>query len=45
MLVMTGGRQRSEEEYRQLYATAGLKLLRILPTNTQFSIVEGARVE
>lgn len=45
MLVMTGGRQRTEEEYRQLYATAGLKLLRILPTNTQFSIVEGARVE
>lgn len=45
MLVMTGGRQRTEEEYRQLYATAGLRLLRILPTNTQFSIVEGARVE
>jgi hypothetical protein len=45
MLVMTGGRQRTEEEYRQLYATAGLRLLRILPTTTQFSIVEGARVE
>ncbi len=45
MLVMTGGRQRTEEEYRQLYAAAGLRLLRILPTNTQFSIVEGARVE
>ena len=45
MLVMTGGRQRTEQEYRQLYAAAGLRLLRILPTNTQFSIVEGARVE
>ena len=43
MLVMTGGRQRTEEEYRQLYATVGLRLLRILPTNTQFSIVEGER--
>jgi hypothetical protein len=45
MLIMTGGRQRTEEEYRQLYAAAGLQLLRIVPTNTQFSIVEGARVE
>ena len=45
MLVMTGGRQRTEEEYHRLYAAAGLRLLRILPTNTQFSIVEGARVE
>jgi len=45
MLVMTGGRQRTEEEYRQLYAAADLQLMRILPTNTQFSIVEGARIE
>lgn len=45
MLVMTGGRQRTEEEYRQLYAGAGLRLLRILPTNTPFSIIEGARLE
>ena len=45
MLVMTGGRQRTEEEYRQLYAAAGLRLLRIIPTNTQFTIVEGARAE
>lgn len=45
MLVMTGGRQRTEEEYRQLYTAAGLQLLRVISTNSPFSIVEGARVE
>jgi hypothetical protein len=44
MLVMTGGRQRTEEEYHQLYAAAGLRLLRVIPTTSPFSIVEGARV-
>jgi hypothetical protein len=45
MLVMTGGHQRTEEEYRQLYAAAGLRLLRVIPTSSPFSVVEGARVE
>jgi O-methyltransferase/methyltransferase family protein len=43
MLVMTGGRQRTEEEYRELYAAAGLRLTRVIPTNSEFSIVEGVR--
>ncbi len=43
MLVMNGGRQRTEEEYRQLYAAAGLRLARVIPTGLEFSIVEGTR--
>jgi hypothetical protein len=42
MLVMTGGRQRTEEEYCQLYAAAGLRLVRVIPSTSLFSIVEGA---
>src|SRR5215470_1924975 len=32
MLVCTGGRQRSEAEFRELYATAGFQLTRVVPT-------------
>ncbi len=45
MLVMNGGRQRTEVEYRLLYAAAGLRLTRVIPTSTDFSIIEGVRVE
>lgn len=45
MLVMNGGRQRTEEEYRQLYAAAGLRLTRVIPTASEFSLVEGERAE
>lgn len=45
MLVMTGGQQRTEEEYRQLYAAAGLHLTRVIPAGSEFSIVEGVRAE
>jgi hypothetical protein len=45
MLVMNGGRQRTEEEYRQLYAASGLQLTRVIPTPSEFSIVEGVRAE
>ncbi len=43
MLVMLGGRQRTEEEYGQLYAAAGLQLTRVIATRSAFSLVEGAR--
>ena len=43
MLIMTnGGRERSESEYRALYKAAGLQVTRIIPTETPWSIVEGA---
>ena len=44
MLVCTGGRQRSEVEFRVLYKAAGLRLTRIIPTEARVSVVEGVRV-
>ncbi len=42
MLVLTpGGRERTAEEFQQLFARAGLKLRRIVPTVARFSIIEG----
>jgi len=43
MLVATGGRQRSEAEFRDLYRAAGFELTRIVPT-PMVSIIEGAPV-
>jgi SAM-dependent methyltransferase len=43
MLVSTGGRQRSEAEFRSLQDAAGFKLTRIIPTPARLSIVEGVR--
>ena len=44
MLVIPGGRERTEAEYRKLYAQAGFSLERIVPTESQVSIVEGRPV-
>lgn len=44
MLVVTGGRQRSEAEFRELYAAAGFRLSRIVPTMSGACIIEGERV-
>ena len=41
MLVGTGGRQRSEAEFRSLYDAAGFTLSRIIPTPAMVSIIEG----
>jgi len=43
MLVNTGGRQRSEAEFRSLYAAAGFQLTRIVPTPARLSVIEGMR--
>jgi len=43
MLVMTGGRERTEAEYRALLMRAGLKLTRIIPTSTEMSLIEVQR--
>jgi hypothetical protein len=42
MMLVTGGRQRSETEFRELYESAGLHLTRIVPTGMA-SVVEGVR--
>jgi hypothetical protein len=44
MMVCTGGRQRSEAEFRSLYSAAGFVLSRIISTDMAFaSIIEGVR--
>ena len=43
MLVNTGGRQRSESEFRALYDAAGFTLTRIVPTPARVAVIEGAR--
>ena len=40
MLNITGGRERSVEQYRELLASAGFRLNRIVPTPTQFAVFE-----
>jgi len=42
MLVATGGRERTAEEFKKLFAQAGFKVRRIIPTRCPLSIVEGA---
>jgi hypothetical protein len=41
MLVCTGGRQRSEAEFRSLYGGAGFELTRIVPTMAGVKVIEG----
>ena len=41
MLVSTGGRQRSEAEFRSLYSAAGFRLTKIVPTPARASVIEG----
>ena len=41
MLVSTGGRQRSEAEFRELYAASGFRLTAIVPTPARVSVIEG----
>ena len=41
MLVMTpGGRERTADEYAALFAKAGLKLARIVPTHSPVQVIE-----
>jgi hypothetical protein len=41
MLVMPGGRERTEQEYGALFAAAGLTLTRVVDTPSRFSVLEG----
>ena len=43
MLLIPGGKERNESEYRALYQQTGVELSRIVPTNTELSIVEGVK--
>jgi len=43
MLLIPGGKERTENEYRALFERAGFELTRIVPTGTEVSIVEGKK--
>jgi len=43
MLMMPGGKERSESEFRALFASAGFELTRVVPTRSPLSVIE-ARV-
>ena len=40
MLLVTGGRERTTEEYRELLASTGFRLNRIISTPAQFAVLE-----
>jgi len=42
MLVMNGGRERTQAEFQRLFAAAGLRMTKVKPTLSPLSIVEGA---
>src|SRR5205823_10324187 len=44
MLIFPGGRERTEKEFRDLFAAAGWRLSRVIPTAVPESIVEGVPV-
>src|SRR5215210_1549435 len=44
MLVVAGGRERTEQEYRQLFQAAGFRLERIIPTHSPFNVIEATRM-
>ena len=43
MLIATGGKERTEAEYRKLLESSGFNLTRIIPTRSPFSIVEAVK--
>jgi hypothetical protein len=43
MLILPGGQERTEAEYRELFAAAGFKLTRIVPTESPISVIEGVK--
>lgn len=44
MLAVTGGRERTEAQHATLLAAAGFRLMRALPTASQYSLVEAVAV-
>jgi hypothetical protein len=40
MLVVPGGQERTEKEYRALLAKAGFQMARVVPTKSAVSVVE-----
>jgi hypothetical protein len=45
MLLSPGGLERTESEYRALFAAAGFELTRIIPTASPMSVIEGVKIK
>lgn len=43
MMLIPGGKERTEDEFRELYDKAGYDLERVVPTSTEVSVIEGIR--
>jgi len=43
MLLIPGGKERTEDEYRALLDMAGFELSRIVPTSTEISVIEASK--
>jgi hypothetical protein len=41
MMVFPSGRERTEEEFRKLFAASGLRLTRVVPTKSPVCVIEG----
>ncbi len=44
LLVNTGGRERTEDEFRALYRAAGFELTAVLGESTNYRVIEGSPV-
>jgi O-methyltransferase domain len=40
MMVLTGGKERTEQEYRDLLSAAGFRLNRVHPTSADYNVIE-----
>jgi hypothetical protein len=40
MMLLPGGRERTEQEFRDLFAAAGFELTRVIPTQSPLSVIE-----
>lgn len=45
MMLLVGGRERTKDEYVKLFSAAGLLLTRIVRTDHEVSVIEGARLK
>ncbi|HYG10256.1 MAG TPA: methyltransferase [Pyrinomonadaceae bacterium] len=45
MMLSPGGLERTEDEYRELFAAAGFELTRIIPTASAMSVIEGVKTK
>jgi ubiquinone/menaquinone biosynthesis C-methylase UbiE len=43
MLLIPGGKERTQEEYRHLFVQAGFEVTQIVPTGTEVGIIEGRK--